>query len=329
MTTEVMDRMVRKSQPTQSAVHVDRPLTNMSLAIMQEESAFVADRVFPIVPVRKQSDLYRTYPRGAFNRDQMVKRAPGAETQGIGYETSTSPYYCHVWGLHHDIDEQTEANADEEVDLDFEATSLLSMQALINRDAQWAASFFTQGVWANDTTPGTLWDAASSTPLEDIEARRLAMLQRTGKKPNTMVLSPEVWSVLKHHPDLVDRMNRGQTSGPAMALLQNFAELTEIPRILVAESIVNTAAEGAADSHSFIFGKHCLLLHVAPRPGRYTASAGYTFGWSGLLGSNAVGTRMSRFEDIKTRSRRVEIESSYDQRLISADLGELLDDVIS
>lgn len=329
MTTEVMDRMVRKSQPTQSAVHVDRPLTNMSLAIMQEESAFVADRVFPILPVSKQSDLYRTYPRGAFNRDQMRRRAAGTETQGIGYETSTSPYYCHVWGLHHDIDEQTEANADEEVDLDFEATSLLSMQALINRDAQWASQFFTQGVWANDTTPGTLWDAANSTPLEDIEARRLEMLRRTGKRPNVAVLSPEVWSVLKNHPDLVDRMNRGQTSGPAMALLSNFAELIEIPRILVAESIVNSAAEGAADSHDFIFGKHMLLLHVADRPGRYTASAGYTFAWRGLLGSNAVGTRMSRFEDIKTRSRRVEIESSYDQRLISADLGELLDDVIS
>ena len=101
------------------------------------------------------------------------------------------------------------------------------------------------------------------------------------------------------------------------------------PRILVAESIVNSAAEGAADSHGFIFGQHCLLLHVAERPGRYTASAGYTFGWNGLLGSNAVGTRMSRFEDIKTRSRRIEIESSYDQRLISADLGEMLNDVLS
>lgn len=321
------DNMIRKSQPTPSAVHVDRPLTNMSLSIMQEESAFIADRVFPIIPVAKQSDLYRTYPRGAFNRDQMAKRAPGTETQGVGYQTSTSPYFCDVWGLHHDIDEQTEANADEEMNLDLEATSLLSMQALINRDAQWASQFFTTGVWANDTSAN--WSSGAGTPLEDIEARRLAMLQRTGKKPNTMVLSPEVWSSLKNHPDLVDRMNRGQTSGPAMALLQNFAELTEIPRIFVAESIVNSGAEGAADSHGFIFGQHCLLLHVADRPGRYTASAGYTFGWNGLLGSNAVGTRMSRFEDIKTRSRRIEIESSYDQRLISADLGEMLNDVLS
>lgn len=329
MTSESTDRMIRKSQPTQGSVHVDRPLGNMSLAIMQEESAFIADRAFPTIGVNKQSDLYRTYPRGAFNRDQMRKRAAGTETAGVGYETSTNPYFCNVWGLHHDIDEQTEENADEEVDLDFEATTLLSYQALINRDAQWAASFFTTGVWANDTTPSTLWDAASSTPLEDIEARRMAMLGNTGKKPNTMVLSPEVWSVLKNHPDLVDRMNRGQTSGAAQALLQNFAELTEIPRILIAESIVNSAAEGLTDSHGFIFGKHCLLLHTATAPGRYTASAGYTFAWKGLSGSNVAGTRMKRFNMDNTSSRRIEIESSYDQKLISSDLGEMLDDVIS
>lgn len=324
-----VDRMIRKAQPTPSAVHVDRPLTNMSLAIMQDPAGFVADQAFPLLPVSKQSDLYRIYPRGAFNRNQMKKRAPGAETQGIGYEMSTSPYYCDVWGLHHDIDEQTEANADIDVDLDFEATTLLSMQALINREVNWATNYFTQSVWANDTTPSTLWSASGSTPLEDIEARSLVFRERTGLRPNLAIMGPEVWSILKNHPDLVDRMNRGQTSGPAQALLQNFAELIEIPRILVGSSIVNTAAEGAADAHSFVFGKHLLLLHVAERPGRYTPSAGYTFGWNGLLGTNAVGTRVSRFEDMKTRSRRIEIESAYAQTLISAELGELLDDVVA
>lgn len=322
-------QMIRKAQPTQSAVHVDRPLTNMSLAILQEESAFIADRVFPNIPVSKQSDLYRTYPKGAFNRDEMAKRAAGTETKGVGYEVATSPYFCDVWGLHHDIDEQTEENADEEMDLDFEATTLLTYKALINRDAQWAANYYATGVWTAQSTPGTLWDAAMSTPLEDIEAQRLAMLEATGKKPNTMVLGPAVWSTLKNHPDLVDRMNRGQTSGPAQSLLSNLAELVEIDRILVPEAISNTAAEGATDAHSFLYGDHCLLLHVAQSPGRYTASAGYTFTWRGLSGSSAAGTRVSRFDDPKTRSRRIEIESSYDQVLVANELGRMLFQVIT
>ena len=324
------DQMIRKAQPTQSAVHVDRPLTQMSSAIFQEESSFIAGSIFPQISVSKQSDLYRLYPEAYFNRDQMQIRAPGTETAGVGYETSTTPYYAQVWGLHHDIDEQTEENADEEVDLDLEATTLLTNQALINREVQWASGFFQSGSWTNAVDQAQGWDiGGASAVLEAIEAASLRMMGRTGKRPNTMVLGPDVWSVLKNDPDLLDRVNRGQTGGAAMVMRDTLAGLTEIPKILVGESIVDSSKEGATSSPGFIFGKHCLLMHVAPSPGRYTASAGYTFSWSGLSGSSAAGTRVSRFEDPKTRSRRIEIESAYQQKLVSDSLGEMLYDCVT
>lgn len=326
------DRMtIRKAQPTQSAVHVDRPLTNMSLAIFQEESKFLADQVFPMIPVSKQSDRYRTYAEEHFNRDGMRKRAPGTETQGVGYSTSTSPYFCDVWGLHHDIDEQTEENADEEVDLDFEATTLLSYQALINRERQWALKFFVAGAWTNESSPTNWLGGPTSTgdPIGDIEVASLAMLARTGYRPNTMVMGAAVWSQVKQHQDILDRVNRGQTVGASEVMRSTLAGLTEIPRILVAEAIFNSAAEGAANSPGFIYDDHVLLLYVAPSPGRYTPSAGYTFAWRGLSGSSVAGTRMSRFEDPKTRSRRIEIESAYVQEQISDTLGTMLLDLTS
>lgn len=322
-----VDRMIRKSQPTPSAVHVDRPLTNISLAIMQDPENFIADRVFPQIPVSKQSDLYREYPRGAFNRDQMEKRAPGAQSAGVGYETSTTPYFADVWALHHDVDEQTEENADEEVDLDFEATALLSQQALINRDARWSASFFVTGVWTNEETLAGMdqWsDFTNSSPLVKIEEKKVEMGADTGLEPNTLVLGRRVWEQLKNHPELVGRLDRGQTTGPAKVLLQSLANLMELDRILVSRSIVNSAAEGAADSHDYIMGRNALLLYVPDAPGRYTPSAGYTFTWRGFSGANAAGTRMKRFEMRPEASRRVEIESSYDQKVISADLGSML-----
>ncbi len=331
MTTYEADRMIRKSQPTSSAVHTDRPLTNMSLAIMQDSSAFIAGQVFPDISVTKQSDLYRTYPEAAFNRDQMRKRAPGTETAGVGYETSTSPYYCDVWGLHHDIDEQTEENADEEVDLDFEATTLLTSQALINRERQWAQNFFqSTSSWTNSVDQAQGWDSGGSDAvLEVIEEASLAMLARSGKRPNTMVLGPEVWSVLKNDPDLLDRINRGQTDGAAQVLRSTLAGLVEIPRIFVAESIYDSSEEGGSSNPGFAFGKHCLLMHVAPSPGRYTASAGYTFSWRGLSGSSAAGTRISRHDMPLTRSRRIEIESAYAQVKIADTLGTMLYDCVS
>ena len=328
------DTMIRKAQPTPSAVHVDRPLTNMSLAILQDPSAFIADQVFPQLPVSKQSDLYREYPRGAFNRDEMEKRAPGTESAQVAYETSTTPYYADVWAAHVDIDEQTEENADEEVDLDFEAVQLLSHKALINRDAQWAANYFVTGVWTFEEDFGAQatqqWnDYTNSAPLQEIEGKKVEMGSSTGMEPNTLILGRRVWQQLKNHPDLVGRLDRGQTTGPARVLLQSLANLLELDRVLVSRSIVNSAAEGAADSHDYIMGNHALLLYVPDSPGRYTPSAGYTFTWRGFSGATAAGSRMKRIESPLTASRRIEIESAYAQQLISPDLGSMLLDIVA
>src|SRR5574343_1416849 len=99
-------------QPSRADVHVNRPLTNISVAFMQNASNFIADRVFPVVPVAKQSDLYFTFDRGAFNRDEMQRRAPGAESAGAVYTVATAPYNCAVWALHKDVADQVRANAD-------------------------------------------------------------------------------------------------------------------------------------------------------------------------------------------------------------------------
>ena len=57
--------------PTSGDVHVNRPLTNISIAYMQDPKGFVADQIFPNIPVLKQSDRYWRYDRGDFNRNQM------------------------------------------------------------------------------------------------------------------------------------------------------------------------------------------------------------------------------------------------------------------
>ena len=82
-------------QPTLSDVHVNRPLTNISVAYSQEAAGveFVADRAFPAIPVENKSDLYYTYKRGDFNRDEMQKRALSTESAGAGLQPG---FHRHV-----------------------------------------------------------------------------------------------------------------------------------------------------------------------------------------------------------------------------------------
>ena len=71
--------------PTASDVHVNAALSNISIAYMQEASGFVADKVFPIVPVQRQGDRYFVYNRGDLLRSEAQLRAPGTESAGGGF----------------------------------------------------------------------------------------------------------------------------------------------------------------------------------------------------------------------------------------------------
>lgn len=334
-----MEIMIRKSQPTPSDVHVNAPLTNISIAFLQSADAFIADQVFPNIPVGKQSDRYYTYDRGMFNRDEMAKRAPGTESAGVEYTVDNTPtYYCDVWSLHHDIPDERRANADSVIRPDREATELLTHKNLIKKESEFVSTFFTTSVWTTDVagvaaTPTAaqfiFWsDGTNGTPIEDIEAAKIVVGASTGFEPNTLVLGREAWSTLKNHPDIVDRIKYGQTApGPAIVSLNTVAQVFELDRILVSRSISNTAAEGVANVHAYIAGDNALLCYVTPTPGLMTPSAGYTFSWNGFLGAAAAGQRMSKMRVPLKKADRVEIEAAWDQKVIAADLGYFFSNV--
>jgi hypothetical protein len=132
-----------------------------------------------------------------------------------------------------------------------------------------------------------------------------------------------VYDALLDHPDIIDRIKYGQAGvgSPAMAGSDTLARLFNVDEVLVMNAVENTAKEGQSASHSFIGGKAALLVHAATSPGLMTPTAGYTFSWTGLLGSGADGNRIKSFRMEQIGCDRVEIDMSFDQKLVSADLG--------
>lgn len=329
---------VQKTQPTQGSVHVDGPLTNLSLAVMQGQDGFVARKVFPQINVRHQSDQYFTYDESFFNRDDMEKRAPGTEASGGGYEVSTASYSCDVYAYKHDIPAQVRQNADSQINVDREGVTLCTYKALLSEEVNWAASNFATSVWDRDVqgvsgTPSGAqvkqWNDAASTPIEDIRGEMTTMQGATGIRPNTMVINQQVADKLLDHPDIIDRIKYGQTPGtPAIASLDYLATLFGVNKIHVMGAIQNTAKEGQTASNSFIGGKKALLCYVPQSPGLMTASAGYTFNWTGMAGGSS-GSLIRRYPMTHLDSDRIEIQTSYDHAIVSTGLGMLFYDVIA
>src|SRR5262245_53309515 len=109
-------------QPTRSQVHIDAILTNISIAYRQAQTAFVASRVFPVIPVDKPSNRYFVFDQNNWFLDAMERRPPATESAGSGYTLSTDNYSCDVYALHKDIPDQIREAADLPLNPDRNAT---------------------------------------------------------------------------------------------------------------------------------------------------------------------------------------------------------------
>lgn len=322
---------------TPSSVHIDQPLTNLTLAYAQEQSNFIADKVFPTVGVQRQSDKYYIYDRANMNRTGDVKKlAPRTEVNRIGMSISNSSYYADVYGLGMDFDEQTLANEDAALDIRSAGAQTLMTRLMIHREEQFAASFFAAGIWGSQSTPSNLWsDYTNGTPITDVTtARRTMQLKSGGFKPNTMVVGKEVRDILINHPDILARLNGGATvSNTALITNAKLAEIFEVENFYVMEAVKNSSAEGVAESNAFIGGKHALLVHTPSSAGLMTPAAGLTFAWNNIPGVSNLGVTVESYSDDALRRQQVaehiQVKMAYDMKVVGADLGYFFNSAVA
>lgn len=318
-------------QPTLGSVHVNAPLTNVSVAYLQAQTNFVATKIFPVVPVDKQSDVYYTYTKNDWFRDEAQLRAPGDESAGSGYNISNTAYNAKVWSFHKDIPDQIRANSDPMLNPDRDATMFVTEKLLLRLERQWATDFFTTGIWGTDKTPTFLWDDyPNSDPIGDIRAGVSQIQGITGKKPNKLAIGYQAFIKLVDHPDIVERIKYGGTPGaPAAVNEQTLAQLFGLDEVLVCNAIYATNNEGATDAYSYIFGKNALLCYSAPAPGLMTASAGYVFAWTGVSQGLGQTVGVSKFRMEWKKQDRVEGEIAFANQTIATDLGYFFSSVVS
>jgi len=319
------------SQPTRGDVHVNRPLTNVSIAFIQSHDKFVASRMYPNLPVKNQGNIFTVYPSGAWFRDEAKERGPSTESAGGGFDIDQSnTYFAKKYAFHKDVDDDVRANADENINVDRDATEFVTQKMLIRKEVQWAADNFKTGIWTGSSTggdivPGILWDVAGSDPIDDVLKEMDAQEEKTGFRPNRMVVTPKVHRALRTNAAVLDRITgAGSADKPALVTANLLASLFEVDEYMVARATNNLGKEGAADNFKFIFGSgagQLLLAFVQPTPGLMKPSAGYTFTWKGFSGAGPAGNRIKKFRMEKLGSDRIEGEIAFDPKQIAADLG--------
>ena len=313
-------------EPTLGDVHVDSALTDYSLAYYNARQP-IGTRVFPTQGVPNKSNKFHVFDKASALRSHAEVRTPGTESAGRTITMSTDNYDADVWAIHFDVDEQIRANADPAADPE-KAGALQTVQDItIRMDQEFATAAFSTAIWATEST--ATWNTSTGDPLGDLQTAKRTVLLNTGFMPNTLVLGADAWllglMVSTQIRNLLPDSQGGLVTEGFVANTFGF------DNVYVAESIRNTATEDSTGDPAMAFnlGDHALVAYVDPNPSPFTPTAGRTFVWSGLVGSES-GIRTKRLDMPWIGAvPRIETDAAFDFKVVGSDLGFLITDTVS
>ena len=158
------------------------------------------------------------------------------------------------------------------------------------------------------------------------------MAENTGKKPNFIIMSPDVFYALKNHEAILDRIKYTQKGIITVDLI---ASLFEVDNIYIPWGVINNGPatpkyDDTQTTMNFLYKGKMLLGYKTNRPSLKEPTAGYIFAWTGLEGASAYGSRMVRLkmDQLGLGTERIEMEMAYDQKLICEDMGIFFSDLV-
>src|SRR6185437_12154814 len=168
--------------PALTSLHIDRALTEVSIAYMND--SLIADVVAPPLPVDVRSNKYFVYDRATFlstsgldanNRPRSIRR-PKTEAAEIDFTLSTDSYYTEEFALRDLVTDAEIAIADSPLQPDIDATYLVTERIKLDYEKFTATivgtrSGYASGYTAQLTTGSTGTSWLSSPPRTPIRSR--------------------------------------------------------------------------------------------------------------------------------------------------------------
>lgn len=322
--------------PPVGAVHIDQALTTLS--VMYRNDMYVADQVFPKLPVKKRSDKYFTYKKEDFlaatgvdvNGKPLSLRRPGTEAAEIDYGLSTSTYYAEEYAFRGFVADAEVAASDNPLQPDMDQTIQLTERLMLDNEVAVAAISMKRANYPSSnkvvlTTggSGTSWASyasANSLPFSNIVAAKLAVIKGLAKEANSFMLSVDAARTLADHPLLKDLIKYTH---------QDALTISGLPKVLRGLNVIegaaqkNTAAEGVTYSGGNIWQADdataaALIYYKETAPSLRSVTFGYTFSAPDDT-TGARDTSVRRWREEKRKGSLIEAAYMRDWKFIAVD----------
>jgi hypothetical protein len=251
---------------------------------------------------------------------------------GVMDMDTNGSYSCQFRAYEYPLPAHLAAAQDSMVMLERAVTEKVTRALLLNREIQIATDMFGTGKWTSSLEQSgassgayTYWDDyANSDVLNNVKYMKLGVKGLTGMTPNSLVVNEQVFEVMRLHPQIKEIYKYTQ---PALMTEDLIAKAVGLDKILIGKAVYESAAEGAASSMAYVFGKHALVAYVAPNVGLMTPTAACIFSFTGMTGG--FDPAVERVPDRRTHADYFQAYSCYDDKIISTELGGFFNGIIS
>lgn len=270
--------------PTGRNAYYDPLLSNFAVALFDKQGGdFIADQIAPVVPVPKQSGLYRIFDPESWLRVHDDLRAPRTTPGRVTFTTSSGTFFAKNRALSADIALEDLAQADTALQLRENHAQLITLTLKRAQEVRVAALATASGGPATiiQCSGATAWDAVTSADvLGQVNSAHVAIWNQSGMRPNTVIVDWESLLLLQRNERLLNMYR--YTQGGELPADTIRDKVFKVSKMIVANAIQNTAGEGLTANNAAIWGNICLFCYTDPNA-RSDMSPNYLtrFRWPG------------------------------------------------
>jgi len=303
----------------------------MEFDLAMDRLGFIGNRCLPTIEVGKQAGTFGKIPLEQLLQTRDTIRAPGSGYARGQFTFTSATYACEEHGAEEPVDDR---EAKMYVDY-FDAEQVAAQRAydavLRNAEIRAATLLFNATTFTSQTTSITHeWDdATNAVPITDVETAVRAVWARTGMWPNALIINRTVFRNLRSVAQVISRIESAGAGDPSKAsdvTVQMLSAVFDLPYILVAGSVKNTADEGLTASLANIWSdEYAMVACIATNNDIRQPCIGRTMHWS-EDGSQPGGTPES-YRDETVRSDIIRVRHDVDELILYTEAAQLFDNV--
>ena len=250
------------TQMTTAQARVIDPILT-TVAQGYRNSALVYRSLFPVVPVGQRGGKIIQFGREDF-RQYAAGRAPGSATKRVQFGYAGDPYSLSSYSLEGVVPLENMQDASVVPGIDLGRNAVIKTQNAIQLGneitaAGIATNAATYAAANKITLAGTSqWSdhtSGVSSPSNDVQTAIDAVRASCGLRANTVVLGPKVWSAIKQHPAIIDRI---KYTGRDSITLQMLASLWDVQNVAVGDALYEDATGNLVD----VWGKYVVVAYT-------------------------------------------------------------------